>query len=72
MKTPTEEITKAALALPPSERAALADLLFESLDERDEEADLAWEAEVAERLRQVDAGEVKLITWGDARGRIVG
>jgi hypothetical protein len=35
------------------------------------EHDAAWGAEIAERLRSVDAGEVTPVPWAEARKRIV-
>jgi len=33
--------------------------------------DAAWCAEIAERLREIDAGEVETVPWTEARKRIV-
>ena len=58
-----------ALSLPPSDRAALAARLIDSLgdDDDDEEPfdqaayDAAWSAEIARRIQEIDDGTVKLI-----------
>ncbi len=63
------------LRLPASARARLAAELLGSLDDADEldtaEHEAAWSAETAERLREVDAGEVQPVPWSEARRRIV-
>ncbi len=65
-----------ALRLPIEARARLANDLLGSLDAADDVLDAAeheavWSAELAERLRQVDAGEVQTVPWAEARQRIV-
>jgi putative addiction module component (TIGR02574 family) len=65
-----------AMRLPADERARLAADLLGSLDEGDDEAldpdehEAAWNAEIAERMRQIDSGEVKPVPWSEARRRI--
>jgi len=67
------EILKEALKLPSDARAALAGTLLDSLDEpTDRDAESAWEAEIARRLREIDEGKVTLTTWAEARTRIAG
>jgi hypothetical protein len=58
------DIEKQAAALPVEERAALASFLLHSLPEPDHEVS---DEEVAERIRQVKAGEVDLITLDELR-----
>jgi putative addiction module component (TIGR02574 family) len=62
------------LRLPLEARARLVDELLHSLDDDDEidqaEHTAAWGAEIAERLRAVDAGEVQPVPWSEARQRI--
>ncbi|HEX2201686.1 MAG TPA: addiction module protein [Longimicrobium sp.] len=55
-----EEVESAALQLPRTERARIAERLIASLDE-DAEIEQAWLDEVERRVREVDAGEVQLI-----------
>jgi putative addiction module component (TIGR02574 family) len=67
------KILKQALKLPPEARAALAGSLLDSLDEHlDPDAESAWEAEIASRVREIDEGKVTLIPWAEARARIAG
>jgi putative addiction module component (TIGR02574 family) len=61
-----------ALKLSPEARAALAASLLESLDDGvDEDAEAAWAAEIAKRIRQLDSGTVTPIPWSEARRRIL-
>ena len=73
MKENIADILKQALRLPPEARAALAGSLLDSLDEPlDLDAESAWEAEIAARIREIDEGKVILIPWAEARARIAG
>jgi putative addiction module component (TIGR02574 family) len=71
MKGQLEDITEAALALPPEARAALAGRLFESLEEADADADAAWALEIAERIDDLETGRVVAMPWSEARGKII-
>jgi len=73
MKENIADILKQALRLPPEARAALAGSLLDSVDEPlDLDAESAWEAEIASRIREIDEGKVTLIPWAEARARIAG
>jgi putative addiction module component (TIGR02574 family) len=67
------DLVDAALKLPPEARGALASRLIDSLqgDEIDADAELAWEAEIARRLEELDSGKVKTIPWSEARRQIL-
>jgi putative addiction module component (TIGR02574 family) len=57
-----ESILDAALALPPENRAALAEKLLESLGEKDRAAiETAWAAEAESRLSAYEQGTIKAI-----------
>jgi putative addiction module component (TIGR02574 family) len=64
-----------AMRLPVEARARLAAELLGSLDDMDDvdpaEHEAAWSAEIVERMRQLEAGEVETVPWADARKRIV-
>ena len=62
MPTPQEIVEAQAMKLSPTERADLADKLWLSVHSRDE-VDAAWEEEIAQRIRQIDAGEVECAPW---------
>lgn len=54
-----EEIISAALALPPSARAMLAEHLLDSLNGEDQKRiDALWADEIERRIREVDEGKV--------------
>jgi putative addiction module component (TIGR02574 family) len=68
MTQEAQELLKKALALPDKERADLAGSLIESLDAAvDENAEAAWQEEIARRLEEVRSGKVKTISWDDVR-----
>ena len=62
MPTPIEIVEAQAMKLTPDERADLADKLWLSVNSK-EEVDAAWDAEIARRIDQLDAGEVECIPW---------
>ncbi len=52
-----EEVTAKAMELPPKDRAELAELLIQSLEEEDDEiVKSAWLAEIYRRDQQIRAG----------------
>lgn len=73
MGSAAEELGAAALALPRSERARLAERLIASLD-TDAEIEAAWAEEMRRRLEAFRRGEIEAIpaeeVVADARRRI--
>jgi putative addiction module component (TIGR02574 family) len=73
MKQDPSNLLKEALKLPPEARAALAGALLESLDQEiDQDAEAAWEVEINQRLRDLDSGAIRPISWSEARLKITG
>lgn len=73
MKSDLSEILKEAMQLPPEARAALASSLLESLDDTlDADAESAWEAEIAKRVKELDLGISIPVPWSEARRMIAG
>ena len=73
MKATVQELLNSALSLPDADRAALAAGLIESLDPRvDENAEVAWDAEIKRRIGELDAGSVATVSWPEARRVIMG
>ena len=71
MKSDSTELLKEALKLPREARAALAGSLLDSLDQEvDEDAEAAWQVEIERRLKELDSGAVKPVSWSEARRRI--
>jgi len=55
------ELSAQAQALPPEQRARLAEELLASLDPRDAEVEAAWDEELRRRIDEVERGTVQLI-----------
>jgi putative addiction module component (TIGR02574 family) len=71
MSTEPNSILQQALALPESDRAAIAASLFQSLDtEIDDNADELWDAEIKRRVAEIDNGTVELIPWDDVMAKM--
>jgi putative addiction module component (TIGR02574 family) len=60
MISPVDDLAAAAMALPQSERARLAERLLASLDQ-DAGVEEAWANEVRSRLQQYRAGQVSAL-----------
>ena len=72
MSRDAKQILKDALVLPPEARAALADSLLDSLDTAiDEHAELAWQQEIEQRVKEIDSGRVRMIPWREVRSRLL-
>lgn len=60
-----------AAELPVEDRAELAGLLLESLEEaQDHDVEDAWAAEIARRMTDYRAGRVKTISWQELRAHL--
>jgi len=65
-----EELYEKASQLPAEDRAELAGLLIESIEEEpDEGVEEAWAAEIERRMAEYRAGRVKTIPWAEVRAR---
>lgn len=56
-----DELSKRAKALPPEDRARLAEELLASLDPHDADVEAAWDVELRRRIDAIDRGESRLI-----------
>ncbi|MBI4862269.1 MAG: addiction module protein [Candidatus Riflebacteria bacterium] len=73
MRRDPKKLIQEALKLPPEARAAVAGVLIDSLDDEvDEDAEAAWQEEIAQRLAEVDSGRAKTVPWAEARRLILG
>ncbi len=71
MSPEATDLLKRALALPAEERAALANTLLDTLEGADETSALqdarsveeAWDAEVARRIADLNAGRAVTVPW---------
>jgi len=62
MASLAEELSLKARALPPEDRARLAEELLESLHEgKDSEVEAAWDEEIRRRIADIESGNAKLI-----------
>jgi putative addiction module component (TIGR02574 family) len=67
-KPAVEELYERASALAPADRAELAGLLLESIEDQPEEGvEEAWAAEIERRIADYRAGRVRMIPWSEAR-----
>lgn len=61
-----------AVALEEADRATLAGLLLESLDaEPDAGAEAAWAREIERRVRELDDGRVRAVSWQEVKARLL-
>lgn len=67
-----EPIFAVALALAPTERAALADALLASLDRPDPTLDARWAEEAEARLIAHDAGQIETIDADEVFAEFLG
>ena len=66
------KVLNEALGLTVQQRAELAARLIDSLDQScDEDARSAWEAEIENRIRELENGTVATVPWPEARRRIM-
>lgn len=73
MATSATELLKQALELKEEERAELASLLIESLDEPAEEGvEAAWVKEIERRMAELDSGSAKILPWDEVREKLHG
>ncbi len=73
MQQDVDEILKQALALPPEDRAAIAEVLLAGIEDTvNSDVEAAWEDEVARRLKEIDEGRVELVPWAEPRRLIAG
>ena len=65
------ELYEKASELTPEDRAELAGLLLESIEEQaDEGVEEAWAAEIERRMADYRAGRVKTIPWSEVRASL--
>jgi putative addiction module component (TIGR02574 family) len=67
-----EDLFAKAVTLPEDDRAALAALLLDSLEDEaiEEDVEQAWAAEVQRRMANYRAGNVQTIGWTELRERL--
>jgi len=64
------ELSAQAQALPPEDRARLAEELLASLDPREAEVEAAWDEELRRRIDEVERGAVQLVPADQAFAQV--
>ena len=65
------ELFKEASALDEHERATLAGLLLESIEQApDPEIEEAWKVEIDRRIKEIDSGAATLIPWEEVKAKL--
>ena len=64
------ELTERAKALPPEDRARLAEELLASLDPGEDEVEAAWDSEIRKRIAEVENGAVRLVPADEAFAQV--
>ncbi len=68
MKTKIQQVIEEIKALSANERAIIAQVLINSLEEpQDEDVEQAWILETERRLAQFESGEIKAVSWEDIK-----
>ena len=71
MTTPIEDLFEQASTLDEQDRATLAGLLLDSLEnEADEDVESAWLKEIEMRVLELDVGESDLIPWEEVKEKL--
>ncbi|HYM62598.1 MAG TPA: addiction module protein [Thermoanaerobaculia bacterium] len=71
MSTSVEDLYRQASDLSADDRAELAGMLLQSLeDARDPDAEEAWAREIERRMAEYRAGRVRLIPWSEVRAHL--
>jgi putative addiction module component (TIGR02574 family) len=64
------ELSAQAKALPPEERARLAEELLASLDPHERDVEAAWDGELRRRIDEVERGTVQLVSPDQAVAQV--
>ena len=71
MSQAVRDLYEKASELPPHDRAELAGLLLESLEDHHSAAtEETWAAEIARRMADYRAGRVKTLSWDEVRAHL--
>jgi putative addiction module component (TIGR02574 family) len=70
MAISAKELYEQALSLDEDERAALANLILQSLEPADPDAEQAWADEIERRVKELKSGSVKTIPWDEVRSKL--
>jgi putative addiction module component (TIGR02574 family) len=68
--SPAKKLYDEVLALPEPERMALMRALSDSFEPTAARLSPEWEAEVGNRIGQIESGEVQPVEWADVEAKI--
>ena len=68
MTREVQDLLQRAMTLSVTDRAELAGSLLDTLDDAvDEDAEVAWQEEIARRLRELESGRAETVSWTEIR-----
>ena len=70
MTSAVQDLLEQAKKLPHDERQALAEAIWNTLEDEPASLSPAWTTEVKSRIAQLEQGEVKAIPWGEAEAQL--
>jgi putative addiction module component (TIGR02574 family) len=70
MATSAEDLYEQALSLDETERVALANLILQSLEPTDPDAEEAWAEEIKRRVGELENGAIETISWDEVRSKL--
>jgi len=71
MSQKSESIISDAMLMPDEDRAMIAERLIASLDhEFERNTEIAWQAELQQRISDIDAGKIECLPWEQVRAQL--
>jgi len=70
MTSAAQQLLEQAKMLPHDERQALAEAIWDTLEDQPTSLSPEWKAEVDSRIAQLERGEVKAIPWSEAEAQL--
>lgn len=71
MRCTLDEVLREALELSEEDRAHLAAVLIESLEDKpDPGVEAAWDEEISRRIDDIEAGTLKTVPWEEVRQKL--
>lgn len=71
MSISPEKVISEALQLSSQDRAVIAERLIASLESNhDQDVEISWQEEIANRIEEMDNGTLQCIPWEDVRTRL--
>ncbi|MCB9713120.1 MAG: addiction module protein [Myxococcales bacterium] len=70
MSSEAQDLLELAKKLPREEREALAEAIWDTLEDEPASLSPEWTTEVKSRIAQLESGEVKAVPWSEVEARI--